>query len=424
MKFSEFLEGKSITQEAFAKKDAEEMAGLYNEYNEKKAEALETAISEKASKEDIDAMKSELLEASALQVKELNAVLIAQGIAIKTLSKKEQTEGKGLLTAKKGLSDQLDALKELKIKKTAEGVVFDMDVKAMTITGNVSGGNVPVEQRLAGMDPLASRMVRLFDIVSRGTATSNVISWVSQANKTGAAGGTAEGALKNEIAFDLVVVSESVKKRTAFIKVSDEMIDDIDFMATEINNELMRELLKDVENQVYQGDGTGNNLNGIRKVATPFAAGSFAGTVDNANIVDVLVVAMDQIKVAEQIPANYILMHPSDVTSLKLIKVSSTDDRYIDRLQLTAGQMSLDGIPILETTLVTIDQYMVGYFPNATVYDKGAISVEVGLDSDDFTKNLRTVRAEWRGLVIVKTNVRPSFVKGVFTTDKAAIETP
>ena len=94
--------------------------------------------------------------------------------------------------------------------------------------------------------------------------------------------------LKNQIDFDLVVASETVVKRTAFIKVSDEMVDDISFMASEINNELMRELLKDVENQVYQGNGVAPNMNGIRTVATAFAAGSFAGTVDNANIVDVL----------------------------------------------------------------------------------------------------------------------------------------
>ena len=51
------------------------------------------------------------------------------------------------------------------------------------------------------------------------------------------------------------------------------------------------------------------------------------------------------------------------------------------------------------------------------------MSIEVGRDSDDFTKNLVTVLAEWRGLCLVKTNRRPAFVTGVFATDKAALET-
>ena len=49
----------------------------------------------------------------------------------------------------------------------------------MLISANVSGGNVPVEQRLAGMDAIASRRIRMMDVVTRGTAESNVISWVS-----------------------------------------------------------------------------------------------------------------------------------------------------------------------------------------------------------------------------------------------------
>ena len=38
-----------------------------------------------------------------------------------------------------------------------------------------------------------------------------------------------------------------------------------------------------------------------------------------------------------------------------------------------------------------------------------------------FTKNLRTILAEWRGLSLVKNNDRTAFVKGTFATDIAAI---
>ena len=109
---------------------------------------------------------------------------------------------------------------------------------------------------------------------------------------------------------------------------------------------------------------------------------------------------------------------------LKLVKVGYADDRYIDRLQFIGGTLSLDGTPIIETTLVTQDEYLVGHFPYATVWDKGSVDIQMGLDSDDFTKNLMTVRAEWRGLNLVKTNKRNAFVTGDFTTDKAAILAP
>ena len=134
--------------------------------------------------------------------------------------------------------------------------------------------------------------------------------------------------------------------------------------------------------------------------------------------------AVNQILIADQPAPNAILMHPSDLTSLLFEKVDSTDKRYIMALQEIASNRTLDGIPIVTTTLVTVDDYLVGSFDMATVYQKGAPSIEVGRDSDDFTKNLVTILIEWRGAVVVKNNDRTAFVEGDFTTDAAALETP
>ena len=81
-------------------------------------------------------------------------------------------------------------------------------------------------------------------------------------------------------------------------------------------------------------------------------------------------------------------------------------------------------VPIIPTTLVTGDKYLVGNFDLATVYDKGSVAINIGLDGNDFTKNMVTVLAEWRGLVIVKNNDRTAFVTGDFSVDAAALETP
>ena len=419
MNFTNFIESKGISN--LAEKSAEDLAGLYNEYNDVKRTELENAIEAKATKEDIESLKSEIVAGQINQVKALNETLAAHGVAIKKLSEKGANEVGLLSTVKTSLVEKADDLAGLK-GDASKKIAFKV---AGTMLGstNVSGGNVPVEQRLPGFDVIPSRRVRLLDIVSRGTAESNVISWVSQANKDGAAGQTAEGAIKNQIDFDLVVNSESLKKTTAYIKISEEMLSDISFIESEINNELMREILKAVELQVYSGDNTGNNLNGIVTQASAFAAGTFAGTVDNANVADVLTVAANQIKLAEHDAPNYIMLNPSDVTALKLIKTSATDKRYVDRLVMVAGEMSLDGITILETTLVTAGTYLIGDFRMATVFDKGMVDIKVGYENDDFTKNLVTILAEWRGLNIIKTNQASAFVTGTIATDAAALET-
>lgn len=435
-KFNAWLTAtKSIEASAFEGMDAEEKAGLFNEYNSFINEEHEKAVKDaNKSKEELDSLKDEFAayknEIIEGQMKSLNDALRVQGVELKRLKDKEASKASNKSfsgSLKEELTKNIDKLKSLKKddKGTASSSEFTMEVKAAgTITSaNISGGNIPVEDRLEGFNTVASRKVTFLDVLSKRSTSSNIVSWAYQANKDGAAGQTGEGLAKNQIDFDFVVSSESLKKTTAYIKISTEMLDDIDWVQSEIENELMKELLKAVEAQAYGGDGTGNNLRGVKTVATAFAAGTFAATVGNANAVDVLRVAMNQIEIAEQDMASAIFMNPSDLTKLKLDKVTSTDKRYIEALQEIASTKSLDGVPIITTTLVTADDFLIGNFDKALLVTKDGIRMDVGLDADDFTKNLRTILAEWRGLTIVKQNDRTAFVEGDFTTAKAALET-
>ena len=431
-KFELFLETKGLNTISFAGQEAEEMAKLYNEYNEEARKALEDAVAKSASKEDIESLKSEIASSQKEQMVQLNKTLKEYGLAIEKLNKNnsERSLISNATSVKDSLSTEenkakLSALKGLN-KASAEqnGITFEIKAAGtMLESTNVSGGNVPVEQRIAGLNLIATRQLRLMDLFAKGAASSNIISWVYQANRDGAAGGTAEGDTKNQIDFDLVVASQAVVKRTAYIKISTEMLDDIDFIQSEINNELMRLLMLDIESTAYSGNGTAPNLNGIRTVATAFAAGTFAATVDNANEADVLTVAINQIAIANQEAPNAILMHPSDITKLKLYKVSATDRRYIDRLIFIGNTLTLDGVPMIGSTLVTAGTYLVGNFNMSTMYQKNAVTINMGLDGNDWTKNLRTIIAEWRGALVTKNNDRTAFVKGTFATDIAALET-
>ena len=90
---------------------------------------------------------------------------------------------------------------------------------------------------------------------------------------------------------------------------------------------------------------------------------------------------------------------------------------------MVAGQLSLDGIPIIPTTLVTVDKYLIGDFTKAFVLTKQGITIEIGYNADNFVKNFKTIRAEWRGVTFVKTNDRSAFVTGDFSVDAATLET-
>ncbi len=443
--FIEFLGAKEISQEAFDALVADKKAELSSEYNaELKSYIvdLEELVNSKSDATEVAEIKSQIVKAVELrndaidlQMKSINDSLKQHNLVLKKIV--DQAES---ISTKRHDSQSVKAQSREAIKKNSENVQnlingsrtdvknsefsFDIEnysVKDISIDGSISGGNVPVEQRIAGVNNLATRQIRLLDVVAKGTAMSNIISWVYEATETGTAGGTAEGAPKNQIDLTWIVDNETVKKRTAFFKATTESLDDIEWMATQIDRNLRKRLSKDVESQVHAGDNTSENLHGLKTIASAFVPGIFAGTVDNANSVDVLICAMDQIAIADQERPDFITMFPSDVTALKLIKTSTTDKRYVDRLSLVAGQMSLDGVPIIETTLETAGQYLIGNGDLATLYEKGSIRVDVGLDGNDFTNNKRTILGEWRGSLVVETNDRPAFVTGVFATDIALI---
>lgn len=302
----------------------------------------------------------------------------------------------------------------------------------MSITGNVSGGLIPVEDRLEGLNIIPSRRVRLLALMEQRSTSANAVSWVYQANKEGAAGQTDEAATKNQIDFDLVVAQERISKYTAYIKASTEMLDDIEWMVSEIRAELERELLKSVEADAYEGTAAGSGINvtlrGLRTIASAFSAGASAGAVDSANIMDVINVAITHIKIVqegnEDMSRMIIFMNPQDVLLLKQIKVSSTDRRYVDMLYMAGDEMRISGVPIVESTLVTQDEYLVADMSKALFVVRDGVTVQVGLDGNDFTENKRTFLAEWRGAVVVRNNDRTAFVAGDFTTDAAALETP
>lgn len=412
---------KNLNEAAIKELSAEAQAGHIAEYMSSVAMKVDEAVKSGVSKEELSELGKEQSKALAELGAKHEAILLSQGAAIKSavdkLTKTETSQSKSILEQLKEKKDEISRYKNGESVKITLKAPVDM-----TFGTNVTG-QIPQAERLPGMNMVASREVKFLDVLQSGTISSNLVEWVYQSGKEGTAGQTDEAALKNKIDFDLQVGTQKVEKTTAFITITDEMLDDVEFMATEINNELNRELLKAVELGAYSGSGASPQLNGVFNTATAFAAGTFATAVDNANEVDVLTVAANQIKIAEQGMPNYIFMNPSDVTTLKMVKVSSTDKRYVERLAMVAGSLSLDGVPIVETTLVDAGQYLIGDFTKAHIRTKSGVSIDVGYTGDNFIKNFKTIRAEWRGVVYVKNNDRTAFVKGSFAADKAALET-
>jgi len=420
-----YLSEKGISKDVFEGYSAEEKAAKYNELNALNVKSFnELKDAEGENSKAIAEMSKAVLAIKDEQLKSLNEALKEQGVVLRKLQKGEtanvsQESLKAKLEGKKSelatLKGSSSAMNNVKIELKAAG--------DMSFTDNVTG-QVPQAYRIPGFNDLPQRETRMLDLPVKATVDSNLIEWVYEANEDGTAGYTAEGQLKNQIDFDLLVGSEKVQKITAFITITDELLDDPAQMESKIRTKLTEKLLQAVEDGLYGGNGT-TNLNGIRTIATAFDPGTFAtgsaNEVENANIVDVIVVAKNQIQLANQSMPNAILMNPTDVAVMKTVKVSATDRRYVERVLISGETLSIDGTPVVVSNLVAPGEYVVGDFGLSTLYTKQALTIEIGYNADNFVKNFKTIRAEWRGALVVETNDRGAFVAGDFATDIAAI---
>jgi len=417
--FQDFLTFKNLSEAD--KSDANKLAEVYNEFNAGLKAEIEKAEANKASKEEIEAAKSELKASFDSQFMALKTILAEQGKFLSKITR--ESEGVEVDSIAKSLAENKEKLVALKNGNSSNNVKIQLKaVGDMTYAGNTTG-QVAVAYRKPGIGDVPERRMRLLDLVTVGSISSPLKEWVYVANEEGAAGSTAEGTLKNQIDFELLVGSQKVEKITAFITITDEMLEDVDQLQSLINTKLATKLNLNLETQVFGGSGVSPLLNGIKTVATTFAAGTFASTIDQPNEVDVLAVAANQIEIANQPMPTAIMMHPSDVTSILVTKVTSTDRRYVDRLQMVAGSLSFDGIPLIKTTLVTQGEFLIGDFTKAYLDYKKGVTIEIGYNADNFVKNFKTIRAELRAVVSVEHNDRTAFVKGVFATAKAALET-
>lgn len=303
---------------------------------------------------------------------------------------------------------------DLKALKERSGASVNFTLKAagtMGIATNTTG-QIPQAEREAGITRIVRRQPYILQLVNVGKIMSNLWEWVEQKNPDGGAGMTAEAAAKTQADFDLVVASASVKKVTAYIKVTKEMLDDVELMRAEIDQELTELINLKIDDQILSGSGSGANLTGITTNATAWAAGAFALAVPAPTNADVLRVAINQVRVAQFEP-NYIVMHPTDVTKMELVK--DANGQYVLPPFTAIDGTTVSGIPVVANTGMTIDKFLVGDFTKSGVRFKEGLTINVGYENDDFTKNLVTILAEARLVHRVKSNHYGAFVYGDFS---------
>jgi len=284
------------------------------------------------------------------------------------------------------------------------------DMKAIT-NADASAGDAVDYMRVPGIVRPGEQPLLIRDLLPIGRTSSDLVRFVRESAVTDAAGIQAgQGADKGESDFDFAAASEEVETIATYVIASTQILQDAVGLQSYLDSRVRFLVLLVEDNQLLNGDGTTNNLNGLITQATAFNAGLLTNLgVASATDLDTLRAAILQVTLAN-FPATGIVLPPFNWASIELTKDSQ--NRYIFTNPQNTTAPRIWGLPVVPSQSAPDGEFLVGAFSlGAQVWDRMDAAVQFSTeDSDNFRKNLVTIRAEER---LALTVYRPtSFVTG------------
>lgn len=305
---------------------------------------------------------------------------------------------------KEGIDEVKDGLRDLSEKKT-KSVQFQMKAVAdMTFPVNFSTARTTVAYNKPGIIELPKRKVHIRQLLSTGgmgaKSTFNYVKEVT-GDYLGAPSGSgpasvAEATLKPQFDLKLVEAAVNAEWIAGWIRISRNMLDDVEGMTTFLQSRLPELLLRAEDTQLLSGTGTSPQVKGIT-VAGNFTAPTGAATID----VEQLVQAIAQLEGYDR-EANGILLNPADWYNIWLTKsTGSVAGLYNLPQELIArvgDQMFIAGVPVFRSTAIAVDKFIVGdWTMGANLILREAPRIEFFReDGINVRENMITVRVEER----------------------------
>ncbi|WP_255550933.1 phage major capsid protein [Granulicella sp. dw_53] len=320
-----------------------------------------------------------------------------------------------------GESDELKRLVEMgkgcAIIRLGDLNAIPMQRKILTGGSMTGTAGVVMPERVGSIVPLASRRLFLRDLLFRGSKTTgNQVYFVKeQTFVNGASPQAGEGAVKSETTMSFTTVSLPIQTLAHHLNASKQVLEDVPTLAAYISTRLLYGLRYREEVQCISGDGTGNNLSGLIGQASPFNLALLTGVSHTP--LDILRRALEQVELADEVPAGFFCLSPVDIANIELLK--DTLGRYIvGDPGGTAEALSLWGKPVISTTAITPGTFLAGSSESAELVDRLDATVELSYeDRDNFIRNAVTILCEERTVLCT---YRPgAFVTGTLNSSPA-----
>lgn len=264
------------------------------------------------------------------------------------------------------------------------------------------------------IDPTPNEIVRvqptLWSVLRKGRTKANPYVWVNKKNPLGAAGFIGPGVAKPGVSFELATESSNAKKIAVSDKCATELLDDIDGMASWIEQEMTYQLLKEMNSKLMSGTSSSTVPAGLQTISTTYTLSGVETA--NANNWDAIIALATQLRSGNLSGAVTAFVNPVDYANMILTKATSQGQLFVPA-QTGVNIIEDNNIPVGYVQVAILDYYKVLILQDLTI--------SYGWEDQDFTKNLVTAIAEMRIHQFFSENYTGFAIYDTFANVKSAI---
>ena len=370
------------------------------------------------------------------EAKEMQKQLDALDIALQKGSVEKEMKSEDFKTAfvkaYEPIQKEIMRLKNEPNTRLKAPLVFEINEKtvgaislASTIAGENSSSQVTISEFTGIVSPIRQRILTYLSNVSVGAIGSQYAVWVEEYDEEGTPVFIGEGIEKTPIDVQYKEQRAKVEKIGVNMKVTMELLEDAAYLASYIQSNGVKRVETVIENQLFTGNGTSPQLQGLLGKSTTFTGGSMAGGVESATNWDVIHGIIAQVRAANGVATGvfvetgqyHLMLSEKDADKQYILPAGVTFDAQ--------GGINAWGVRIIPTNALTgtAADFVGGDLSVINVRLRSGLQVAIGESGDDFIDNLKTVRIEQRLVQFISANDTPVLVKGTFAAAKSILET-
>jgi HK97 family phage major capsid protein len=414
----------------------DKIQGLINQSLATRATKTELEAIIASQKKELEGLPIVALRAMADDTNGAMAILARQGLEIQRLQTSLQTHTPKDMSLRGQIKAWLESPASpgstQKVAELVRGIVEDkqkrelpllelrLDSPMLPSTVNPSGspyiGRIQVED---GINPFIRQQPTFWDYLKKGRTNSPIYVWVNQATHEGEAAWIGPGEPKPGVSFTLEAEQSTAKKIADSAKAATELLQDIDGMATFIEDELKYKVMIKVNDTLMNATGTTKVPAGIKTYATTFPDDTGLFT-DNPNYMDAVRAVVGYLRSGLLKGQITVFVNSIDLANMDMAKAIDSGV-YLMPSFVTSNGMTIAGAAIVEDNSIPVGSIFAGFLQYYRILVYKDFTISWGWENDDFTRNLVTAVGEMRLHQFFNTIHTGAFVFDTFENVIAAL---